>query len=134
MRGRLKVCNRAACGVGHHHVSPCVHLACTGLGVSWPACFIGTSVLYIEADLPEGYPSEATPDFSLSNINNSHLSAQTKEAILKGLLDQVSKDCLTFYCIQMLTVLLFPGKRSSLAACQACQMSDHVHMQPDDAC
>ncbi|CAL5228999.1 g12239 [Coccomyxa viridis] len=51
----------------------------------------GTSVLYIEADLPESYPSEATPDFSLSNINNSHLSAQTKEAILNGLLDQAQE-------------------------------------------
>ena len=52
---------------------------------------LGTSVLYIEADLPESYPSEAIPDFSLNNINNSHLSAQTKETILHGLLDQVSE-------------------------------------------
>ena len=51
----------------------------------------GTSVLYIEADLPESYPGEAIPEFSLSNINNSHLSSQTKEVILHGLLNQVSR-------------------------------------------
>ena len=94
MRGRQKVCDSAARDDGQDHESPCVNLAHTGRDVSVLACFIGTSVLYIEADLPESYPSEATPDFSLSNINNSHLSAQTKEAILKGLLDQVSREYL----------------------------------------
>ena len=86
-----------------------MRLASVDVGVSVPACSTGTSVLYIEADLPESYPSEATPDFSLSNINNSHLSAQTKEAILNGLLDQVSKKYLTKSHIPMLTMLLLSG-------------------------
>ena len=86
MRGRQRVS-----GTGHDHVSPRVTMACAW---SWCECMcmhIGTTVLYIEAELPDSYPSEAVPNFSLSNINNSHLSAQTKEAILNGLLDQVSR-------------------------------------------
>jgi len=60
-----------------------------GLMSSW-ACLPGSSLLYIEAELPENYPSETIPDFSLSNINNNHFSAHIKEEILSGLNEQVS--------------------------------------------
>ncbi len=50
----------------------------------------GASLLYIEVELPEKYPVEAAPDFSLGNINNNHLSATTKEEILRGLQEQVT--------------------------------------------
>ena len=63
--------------------------SCNGLMRSW-ACLPGSSLLYIEAELPESYPSETIPDFSLSNINNNHFSAHIKEEILSGLKVQVS--------------------------------------------
>ena len=53
------------------------------------ACPTGASLLYIEAELPDSYPSEAIPEFSLSNINNNHFSTHTREDILRGLQEQV---------------------------------------------
>ena len=53
------------------------------------ACPTGASLLYIEAELSDRYPTEAIPDFSLSNINNNHFSTNTREDILRGLQEQV---------------------------------------------
>ena len=56
-------------------------------------CPTGASLLYIEAELPDSYPSEAIPEFSLSNINNNHFSTHTREDILRGLQEQVLTCC-----------------------------------------
>ena len=62
-------------------------------------CPTGASLLYIEAELPDSYPSETIPEFSLSNINNNHFSIHTREDILRGLQEQV----LTCYSLLLST-------------------------------
>ena len=51
--------------------------------------------LYIEALLPDDYPENATPSFSLDNLNNAHVSCELKQDILDGLAEQVIASCVT---------------------------------------
>jgi hypothetical protein len=45
--------------------------------------------LYIDIELPPGYPAEKLPEFNLSNINNSKYPESVKKAMIEGLLEQV---------------------------------------------
>ncbi|CAM6128879.1 unnamed protein product [Calypogeia fissa] len=44
--------------------------------------------LYIDIELPPGYPTEKLPEFNLSNINNSKYPDFVKKAMIEGLLEQ----------------------------------------------
>lgn len=45
--------------------------------------------LYIDIELPPGYPGEKLPEFNLSNINNSKYPEFVRKAMIEGLLEQV---------------------------------------------
>ncbi|CAK0785028.1 hypothetical protein CVIRNUC_008233 [Coccomyxa viridis] len=74
--------------IGDNQVRAIVSPEDGGEGASTPQ---GASLLYIEAELPDSYPSETIPEFSLSNINNNHFSIHTREDILRGLQEQANE-------------------------------------------